>query len=730
MNKHLKMDERQSDVLADMAQGTVGREIARSEGPLKVSGRAVYAAESGGGTEAVGVLVRATIANGRVASIDAGDALALEGVLRVITDSRMVRRPAQGTANAAPAQDTSQVDHFGQPVALVVADTFEQARHAAHLLDIRYEVETADIDPETAREVETPDGKRLEQGAFDTAMDDAAASIDAIYTTPSQSAAPMEPHAALARWDGDRLTLHGAYQILKYNRNELADALGIHPDNVRIVSRYVGGGFGSKLGIGPEAVAAAIAARAIGRPVRVLMSRAQVFEMTSRRSETWQRVRLAADREGRLTAIGHDARVSNLPGEAFSEPVQIATHFLYGGANRHYETRVARLNRTCAGSMRAPGEAVGMLALENAMDELAHHMGLDPVELRLRNIPERHPENGKPFSSRGLADCLTTGADIFGWNRRDTRPGARREGEWLVGLGMASAARSNILSEAQARVRLNTDGTATVQTDMTDIGTGTYSILGQVAGEMLGLAPENVTVELGDTTFPPGSGSGGSWGAGSVGSAVFLACQDIRAALAARLGCDPGEMTLKDGVATVSNRQTRLSDLVDEAMEATGHIEPGDTKQEMQQAAFGAHFAEVAVNSVTGETRVRRMLGVFAAGRILNLKTARSQCFGGMIFGIGAALTENLVHDPRDGHVVNRDLAEYHVPVNLDVPRLDVAFLEERDPWANPIQTKGIGELGISGAGAAVTNAIFNATGIRVRDYPVTLDKLLPGLPG
>ncbi|SEW21252.1 xanthine dehydrogenase YagR molybdenum-binding subunit [Cognatiyoonia koreensis] len=731
MTAHLKMDTTHDAVLDDMVQGVIGTETVRSDGPLKVTGQAPYAGETGEGTEAVGVFVRATIAKGRVASVNKADAMKMAGVLAVITDARLLRNPAQGTANTAPIQDPSEVAYFGQPIALVVAETFEQARHAAQNIPIAYEAATdAVTDPlDGAARIDRPDGKQMEQGDIETAMAEAAFSVDATYTTPSQNSAAMEPHATVASWDDEHLTVHSALQMLKYNRNELADALGISPDKVRILAPYVGGGFGSKLGLSPDVVAAALAAKALDRPVRVVLTRAQVFEATMRRSSTLQRVRLAVDDQGDLTAMGHDAIVSNLPGETFSEAVALATHFLYAGKNRAYAHSIARVNRTCAGSMRAPGEAVGMLALENAMDELAHKAGIDPVALRLRNIPDVHPENGKEYSSRRFADCLTQGAARFGWDKRNPIPGKTRDGEWLIGLGMASAARGNILKESKARVILHADATVTVETDMTDIGTGTYTILAQIAGEMLGLPLDRIAVKLGDTDFPTGAGSGGSWGASSVGSAVFLACQKLRSEIADLLNTDSVELTLKDGVATTGNVQKQLSEALHADLTAIGHIEPGDASDAVKHAGFGAHFAEVAVNSVTGETRVRRMLGVFSAGRILNAQTARSQCHGGMIFGVGAALTEELVHDARDGHIVNHNLAEYHVPVNLDIPQLDVVFLEERDAWANPIQSKGVGELGISGAGAAITNAIFNATGIRVRDYPATLDKLLPDLP-
>ena len=731
MTAHLKMNESQPAVLDEMAQGVIGTPTPRRDGPLKVTGQATYAAEVGDGTEAVGMLVRATIAKGRVTSIDETATLALPGVLTIITDERMLRNPAQGGANEAPVQGPRDVAYFGQPIALVVAETFEQARHAAQNISVTYEILpdaiTDFLDGDAP--IERPAAKQIEQGDIESAMRDAAFSVDATYTTPSQNSAAMEPHASIAWWDGEKVTLHSSLQMLKFNRNELADSLGIDPENVRVLAPYVGGGFGSKLGLAPEAVAAALAAKELGRPVRVVMTRPQVFETTMRRSATHQRLRLAANEQGELTAIGHDALVSNLPGEAFSEPVALATHFLYAGKNRSYSHQIARVNLTCAGSMRAPGEAVGMLALENAMDELAHDAGIDPVELRLRNIPEEHPEKDKKFSSHCLADCLTTGAKRFGWEKRNPTPGAVREGEWLIGVGMSSAARGNILHEAKARVILHSDATVSVETDMTDIGTGTYTILAQIAGEMLGLPLDRIEVKLGDTDFPPAAGSGGSWGAGSTGSAVFLACQTLRSEIADLLGTDPAELTIKDGSIISGNVQHELAQLLTRDLSAVGHIEPGKTSDEVEQATFGAHFAEVAVNAVTGETRVRRMLGVFSAGRILNMQTARSQCHGGMIFGIGSALTEELVHDLRDGHIVNHNLAEYHVPVNLDVPQIDAVFLEERDSWANPMQSKGVGELGISGAGAAITNAIFNATGVRVRDYPATLDKVLKGLP-
>ncbi|PWW00334.1 xanthine dehydrogenase YagR molybdenum-binding subunit [Hoeflea marina] len=730
MTAYLKMDEPdRRNRLDSMAQGVIGQPLDRMEGPLKVSGTARYAHEWPVERLCHAVLVRSTIARGHVVRIDRSPVEAMDGVLAVIDDDRLLRNPAQGTAGKAPVQGPREIFYVGQPLALVVAESFEQARHAATQLRIETMATEAVLDPESeSTDRERPEGKQTSQGDLDRAMAEASHSIDAVYHTPGHSSAAMEPHAAIAQWDGDDLTVHASCQMLKYNQEELADALGIDAGRVRIVSPYVGGGFGSKLGIAHDAVAAAIAARAVGRPVALALSRRQVFETTMRRSESRQRIRLAADADGLLTGLGHEALVSQLPGETFSEPVAQATHFLYAAENREIIHEIVRLNRTCAGSVRAPGEAIGMTVLETAMDELAVKAGIDPVALRKRNIPDKDPEDQRPFSSHMLDQALDRGAELFDWQRRRPEPRSTRRGEWLIGLGMSSAARVNSLMQAESRVTLGGEGVR-IETDMTDIGTGTYTVLAQIAGEMLGVPMDRITTVLGDTDLPPGPGSGGSWGASSTGSAVYVACEEIRARIARKLGCRAEDLTLKDGHAITGNRSTALGELIGDApISVRGVVEPGGTSKKVRQSTYGAFFAEVAVNDVTAEVRVRRMLGVFAAGRILNAKTARSQCLGGMTFGIGMALTEELIHDPRDGSIVNRDLAEYHLPVNADVPQLEVELLEERDPWASPIQAKGIGELGISGAAACINNAVFNACGVRVRSYPVTLDKILAEL--
>ncbi|WP_394653078.1 xanthine dehydrogenase family protein molybdopterin-binding subunit [uncultured Sphingomonas sp.] len=721
-------------LLEGAPQGLTGKPIDRVDGPLKVAGRATYSAEYALDDMAYGVLVSAPFAKGRLNAVIVDEALVMPGVIDVVVDlDTFARNPQQGGEEEAPSQGVRDIDYFGEHVAVVVADSFEVARDAAHLVRFDYVEGLPDAAfDDRLDEAETPPDSQMpahqEAGDPDAGLETAALKVDSVWTTPSQNSAAMEPHASIATWDDDgRLTLYGSLQMPASDKKQLMDALDLKADQVRIVARYIGGGFGSKLGISTEGIAAAIAARQVKRPVKVVMTRQQVFDATVRRSNTRQRVALGADTSGKLTTVIHENIVSNLDGEDFFEPVGIATQFLYGGENRRITHDVVRMNWLLAGSMRAPGEAVGMLALECAMDELAEAAGIDPVELRKLNDPDKDPTQDIPFSTRNLSHCLDEGAKAFGW--APSRPGSRRDGDWLIGTGMAASTRSNMAQPSTARVTLTPEGGAVIETDMTDIGTGTYTILAQIAGDLLGLPIDRIEVKLGDTESPPGAGSGGSWGAGSSGSSVYLAAEKLRERICETLECDIAGLTLKDGHAIAGNTRVPLTDLVGDGLSAEGTIKPGQNEKTHNQASYGAHFCEVRVNAVSGEVRVTRWHSTFAAGRILNEKTARSQCIGGIVFGIGAALSEELVHDPRDGRVVNNDLAEYHVPVNADVPMMDIQFLPERDVWANPLHAKGIGELGISGAGAAVANAIYNATGVRVRDYPITLDKLLAGLP-
>jgi xanthine dehydrogenase YagR molybdenum-binding subunit len=716
------------------AQGIVGKPLDRVDGRLKVTGGARYAYEMQQNA-LYGFVVEASIGKGTIKSIDTRAAEQAPGVVLVLTHRNA---PAQGTGNhreAHPVLTGPAVTCYGQPVAFVVAKSFEQARAAAYLVDVRYDQSRgkyalrSNLDQARAPHPNDAPAADSAVGDFASAFAGAPAQIDVTYTTPLQSHAMMEPHATLAMWEGDKLILYTANQMLNQGQKAVATTLKIPVENVRLVSPFIGGGFGGKLWVNADAILAAIASRQLNRPVKTALTRQQIFHVTTHRSDTIQRLRLGTDQNGRILAIGHDVFSGNLPSEQTYEGAALQTRTLYAGPNRLTRHRLVPLDIPVASSMRAPGESVGLMALECAMDELAEKLNLDPVELRIRNEPTEDPERHIPYSSRHLIACMQEGARRFAWDKRNAKPGQVRDGHWLVGMGMAAATRGNPLQLSRANVRLNPDGTATVRMAMTDIGTGTYTILAQIAAEMLGLPTARIRVELGDTSFPQAAGSGGSWGAGSSGSALFEACNALREKLARSAGMDPATARFADGSIASGEQSKRLTDLVGAGMDADGEIQPGSNNKDFSQQSYGAHFAEVGVDMDTGEVRLRRMLGVFTAGRVLNAKTARSQAIGGMTFGVGAALGEAMALDPRFGYFVNHDLAEYHVPVHADIPEIDAIFLPELDNRSNPLKSKGIGELGICGAGASLANAIYNACGARVRDFPITLDKVLSVLP-
>jgi xanthine dehydrogenase YagR molybdenum-binding subunit len=693
--------------------GPIGLPLDRVDGHLKVTGRATYAFEyAPQGGAAYGVIVPAAVAKGRVLAVDVQEAEHAPGVLLVLTKDNAPPQSPWGPvdlpdrfARAEPALDSDEVRYFGVAVALVVAETFEQATSAAALVRVRYESLPGQYDlraagPTAADPGYISDGAPSDSsvGDFEAAFAAAPVKIEAIYTTPYQNQAPMEPHATMAAWEGQMLTVHTSAQLTTSPQEGLARTFNIPKENVRVITRYVGGGFGNKLPFYVDATLAAIGARIVRRPVKLAMTRPQVFHMTTHRTASEQRLRLGADRDGRLTAYGQDALVQCARFDNYTEPVCGAARMLYAAPNRLTRHRQAKLDLSRSDSMRAPGDAIGLLALECAMDELADALGVNPVDLRLRNDTETDPERHVPFASRHLAEALRQGASRFGWAKRVAKPASVREGRWLIGLGVASAIRGDVLRDATARARLEPGDRLTVELAMTDIGTGSYTILTQIAAEAMELPVDRVTVRLGDTRFPPTAGSGGSFGAATSGAAVLAACRKLKAGLASGI------------------------------TEADGSVTPADLDDTYAHAGFGAHFVEAAVHRDTGEVRVRRMLGVFAAGRILNAKTARSQMIGGMTWGIGSALIEENQVDLRYGSFINQDLASYHVAVNADVGALDVLFLDEADPHGGPLGSKGIGELGICGAAAAVINAIHNATGARIRDMPATPDKLLARL--
>jgi xanthine dehydrogenase YagR molybdenum-binding subunit len=704
----------------------IGQPLPRVEGPLKVTGRAPYAAEYRASADhAHGVIVPAAIGMGRVARIETSAAEEAPGVLLVMTHRNAPAQAPFGPptvddrfARPKPQLGSARVRHHGEPIAFVVAETLEEARAAAHLVSVEYAAEPGAFDMEAGRESahapkDVVAGLEADSavGDFAAAFAEAPVQVDATYHSPYQHHNALEPQATLAEWDGDRLTVHCATQMVDSARTSLAATLDVPVERVRVVSRYVGGGFGNKLPIYADTVLAALAARELGRPVRVALTHRQMFDLTTHRPLAVQRVRVGAGPDGRLTAMAHEVWTQSARFDEFAEPAAVCTRSLYAAPHRITRHRVVPLDLPVAGAMRAPGEAVGLLAVEAAMDELAERLGLDPVELRIRNEPREDPERKVPFSTRALVRCLQEGAQRFGWERRTPQPGQVRDRGWLIGVGMAAAIRPNYLQESRAAVRLFPDGTAVARLDMTDIGTGSYTILAQIAAETLGIPVSQVRVELGDSDFPTTPGSGGSYGAASSGSALHDACRKLRR----RLG---------DGRPLAA-----LAQLPPEGLEAAGHVQPGKEYERFSQHSYGAHFAEVAVDPDTGEIRLRRMLGVFAAGRILNARTARSQLIGGMIWGVGTALHEETWLDLRDGSFVNRDLAGYHVPTHADAPDVEAILLPEFDDKANPLGAKGVGELGICGAGAAVANAVYNACGVRVRAYPITLDKLLAGLP-
>ncbi len=567
-------------------------------------------------------------------------------------------------------------------------------------------------------------------GDFAQGFAAAPVQLDVTYTTPDQSHMMMEPHATIAHWEGDHLTLWTSNQMVHWAIRDVAGTLMIPEDNVRVVSAFVGGGFGGKLWIQSDAVLAALGARAVGRPVKLGLARPQIMNNTTHRPATIQRLRIGTDPQGRILAIGHEVWSGNQPGRKIENAAQ-QTRLLYAGKDRMTSHRLAEMDLPVGNSMRAPGEAVGLLALEAAMDELAEKLNMDPVELRIINDVQFDPEKGpsRPFSTRKLVECLRRGAEDFGWSKRNPKPGQVRDGNWLVGMGVASAIRNNLVQNSGARVTLRPDGSVLVETQMTDIGTGSYTIIAQTAAEMLGLTIDKVEVRLGDSRFPVSAGSGGSWGANSATAGVFAACEELRRQIAQKAGFTSADVTYRDGQVQAGGRSVSLAEVAGQAgITADGTIVFGDLEKRYAQAGFGAHFCEVGVDRFTGETRIRRLLSVAAAGRILNPKMARNQCLGGMTMGVGAALMEECVVDTRYGYFVNHDLAEYHVPVHADIPDLEVIFLEELDDKSSPMKAKGVGELGICGVGAAVANAIYNATGVRVRNYPLTMDKLLDGL--
>ncbi|MFG6191964.1 xanthine dehydrogenase family protein molybdopterin-binding subunit [Nonomuraea sp. JJY05] len=670
----------------------------RVEGRVKVAGLATYAAEYPVEGLTYAYPVQSRIAKGRIKRIDGRDALAMPGVLAVLS-SQDPPRLGPGAEGELALFQSREVAYRGQFVAAAVADTYENARAAADAIVVEYEQDIHDValrsdhpglyQPETVNPGFPSDTVK---GDVEAGLNTAETVVDVTYTTPVLHNNPMEPHAALALWDGEgRLLVYDTTQGTSASRDLIAKTLGLPSDRVRVVSRHVGGGFGSKGTSRPQAVLAALAARAVGRPVKIALTRQQMFDVTGYRTPTIQRLRLGADADGRLTALEHVAYEQSSTLVEFAEQTATPARVMYATPALRTAHRLVRLDVATPSWMRAPGECPGMYALESAMDELACAAGVDPIELRVANEPETEPDSGLPFSSRNLVACLREGARRFGWDGRDPEPGRRREGEWLIGTGVAASTYPARRSPSKAVVTMR-EGDFLVQVAAADIGTGARTALAGIAAGALGVAPDRVHVELGDSDLPDAPLAGGSMGTASWGSAIVRACEHLK-----------------------MNGSVGRADTTEEVARDA----------ELSRHAFGAQFAEVRVNSVTGEVRVSRLLGVFAAGHILDAELARSQFVGGMTMGMGMALMEETYTDEEFGGFLRRDLAQYHVPACADVERVEAVWLEEEDGDLNPMGSKGIGEIGIVGTAAAIGNAVHHAIGHRVRDLPITPAKIL-----
>ena len=725
----------------------IGHPLNRVDGPAKVTGTAQYAGDyriEGGIAE--GYIVEAQAGPGRITRLDVSAAENASGVIAVLTHRNAPAQKPYGTpedegrfTQSHAVLENDQVRHFGAPVALVVAETLEQARYAASLVEM--EIETSEgiynaLDHRDQEEKpESVDGLSkvdTHEGDFDAELSGSDTTVEASYFTGAQHSAAMEPHVTVAQWDGEKLTIHMAIQILASAVSAFANTLGIDEENVHIVSPFTGGGFGSKLGVHNEAILAALATKHCARPVRVAQTRRNVFANGPHRSRHLQELKLGADKSGKLKAIRHYSLAGMARNYPFAEAPASPTRASYAANAIHTIHRVVKADIPKVDSMRAPGEAIGTLTFETAIDELAEKCGVDPVDFRLINEPEADPTSGDAFASRRLVECIKAGAEKFGWTGR-VEPGARREGRKLIGHGMAVAIRPNTLSPASAEVALSEDGRLTARLDMTDIGTGSYTILTQIAAETLSIPADQITIELGDSRFPTTAGSGGSFGASSSGSALFAACNNLKSVINERLvqsGIVANSLMLKRDRVVTGEHDVALTDLVgDDGLKAEGSVDPENHGNGKSEYSYGVQFAEVEVDADTGEIRVRRMVGVFDAGRILNKKTAHSQLMGGMIFGIGGALLEESLIDDRYGSFMNRDFAEYHIAVNRDVPDLEVHMLDGMSEESNPLGSKGIGELGICGAGPAIANAVYEATGVRVRKFPIHMEDVLDHLP-
>jgi len=702
---------------------SIGQPLNRADGILKVTGGALYAAEMPVENLAYGMIVQSTIGAGRITRIDTSDAERADGVIAVLTADNAEKLPKKGKAAFSPPagrilsllQDY-EIHYNGEPIGVVIAETFEQARHAATLVKYEYENAHVDADFERALAKSYPyadkilgrDPPHTNRGQVSRALRDSDECVDIVYRTPIETHNPIEPHATIAQWNGDELTLYDATQFVYGVRRVVSKTLGLSEEKVHVISQFAGGAFGSKGAAWSHVVLAAMAARHAKRAVKIVLTRRQMFGLVGARPFTTQHVEIGAMKDGTLCAMRHTATSSTSKIEEWLEASTLATRILYSVPNQNTSQHLVKLNTGTPTFNRAPGEASGTYALECAMDEMAEKLGLDPLELRLKNYAEEDPEEGKPWSSKSLRECYQIAAERFGWTNRNAKPRSMREDGVLVGQGMATCTYPVKQMPANAIARLLTDGTVEIRAATHEIGTGTRTIMPQIASDVLGIPVDRIRLVLGDTTLPENPISAGSMTATSTGSAVHNACVALREAL-------------KDlGVTDLAHH--RPNAIVEAKADAKP---PEDAKKKYSMHAFGALFVEVRVDPDLGTVRVSRVSGAYGGGRILNPKTARSQIIGGIVYGIGMALLEDTIVDTRNGRYVNAELDEYHLPVNADVPKIDVTFVDEKDEHVNPIGVKGLGEIGMTGVAAAIANAVYHATGVRVRELPITLDKLL-----
>ncbi|MBG0795213.1 xanthine dehydrogenase family protein molybdopterin-binding subunit [Methylocystis sp. H62] len=741
-----------------MSVGTnsIGKPVSRIDGPAKVTGRAKYAAEFSAPGLAYGVVVSSVVAKGRIISIDRSAALAVPGVIEVFAHDNRPSLPSshekytdQVAAPGSPFRPLydGEILFSGQPVALVVAEELEIARFAASLVDIRYETEEAvtDLDTQIDQAFEPPEKRAPDwdppaRGDVDSALSRSPTRIRTEYRTPVEHHNPMETFGSTAVWNDGRLTVYDKTQGAPNCQEYLCSVFGLAKDKVRVLSPYVGGAFGAGLRPNYQLFMAALAAIGLKRSVRVTLTRQQMFTL-GYRPQTLQTLTLGAENDGRLVAVKHDAIANTSRFEDYQEPTVVWSGALYSCDHSTVTSRLARLDLFTPCDMRAPGGAVGMYALESAMDELSYAVGVDPLELRLKNYSERDQNKNRPISSKALKDCYLQGAERFGWSKRRPEPRSMREGRELIGYGMATGIWSAFFVPTSARAILAPDGTLEIACATADIGTGTYTILAQIGAEMLGLPLDKVIVKIGDSDLPSAPVEGGSWTAASAGSAVVEACKGIRKELLKHAsainssplqGVDVADVTIVDGQIRMTSDPSRampLSEVVmglKEPIRSEVSAAPDERAlEEYSHYAHSAVFAEVRLDEELGMLRVARVVSAVAAGRILNPKTARSQILGAVVGGIGMALHEETVIDHRYGRFMNHNLAEYHVPVHADVHAIDVIFVDEQEHRLNPLGVKGVGEIGIVGTAAAIANAVFHATGVRVRDLPITIDKLL-----